>query len=150
MVDSEKPILQLANFLPYKINTLAKRISTNLSTVYEDDFSISLPEWRVVATLGSEHKITASEICALTFMDKVQVSRAIKNLRTKALILEEIDERDNRAKYVSLSASGEELYKSIVPKALAWEGDLLAVLSDDEREMLTAIVNKITMQLDRV
>lgn len=149
MNNNEKPLLELADFLPYKINTLAKRISTNLSTVYEDDFSINLPEWRVIATLGADRKITASEICEYTFMDKVQVSRAIKNLRSKELIHEEIDQNDNRAKYVFLSESGMQLYISIVPKALTWEQELLSVLNDEERESLTAIVTKITNKLDR-
>lgn len=149
MNDDIKPDLQLADFLPYKINTLAKRISTNLSTVYEDDFSIHLPEWRVIATLGEDRKITASEICEYTFMDKVQVSRAIKNLRTKELIHEETDQNDNRAKYVFLSHSGMELYRLIVPKALEWESQLLSVLNEEERDALTLIVNKITNKLDR-
>ncbi len=148
MSEKDLPHLLLTDFLPYKINTLAKRISTNLSTVYEDDFGINLPEWRVIATLGYDRKITASEICEYTFMDKVQISRAIKNLRLKELLHEEVDQNDNRAKYVFLSQTGSDLHKRIVPKALEWEKELLSVLTEEEHNSLSQIVSKITQKLD--
>ncbi|HBO11386.1 MAG TPA: transcriptional regulator, partial [Halieaceae bacterium] len=46
--------LQLKQFLPYRLNDLAERVSRGLAQSYSRDFDLTVAEWRVLATLA-EH-----------------------------------------------------------------------------------------------
>ena len=137
----------LTQFLPYVLVNLAKQTSDVFSSTYKREFGITVPEWRVLAWVALDGTLTASEICKLSTMDKVKVSRAIKLLRDKKLVVERVSEEDNRVKHVSLTNKGEELYAGIVPKARRWEGELLKVLSAGEYRDLMQIFDKLTAQL---
>ena len=42
----------LERFLPYRLNVLASLTSNALAQIYADRFGLTIPAWRVVATLG--------------------------------------------------------------------------------------------------
>ena len=54
--------LVLSNFWPYRIVTLANRISRAIAEHYEAKFSLSVPEWRVMAVLGEGVEMSAGEV----------------------------------------------------------------------------------------
>ena len=138
----------LTNFLPYVLVNLAKQTSDVFSRTYKREFGITVAEWRVIAWVALDGTLTASQICKLSTMDKVKVSRAIKLLRDKELIIETPDEQDNRVKHISFTEKGKALYAGIVPKAQRWEGELLKVLSAGEYRDLMNIFDKLTAQLE--
>jgi DNA-binding MarR family transcriptional regulator len=80
-------------------------------------------------------------------MDKSKVSRAVKALENKHYLIRQIDKKDNRAAYLSLSAKGEMLYQKIAPKALQWERQLIAVLEASEHKKLMKILDKLDKQV---
>lgn len=137
----------LANFLPYRLDYLAKRMSSAFSLIYKTEFDISVPEWRVTALLGEHGKLTSSMICTLSLMDKVKVSRAISGLRKKGWVDEIVDCKDNRAKLISLSEQGLLCYSEISPRARKWDAELLDVLKVGEYKELLCILDKLNSQL---
>jgi DNA-binding MarR family transcriptional regulator len=44
--------LVLENFLPYRLNCLASAVSRDFKAVYGRHYDLTVPEWRVLATLG--------------------------------------------------------------------------------------------------
>ncbi|MGB2742799.1 MAG: MarR family transcriptional regulator, partial [Cognaticolwellia sp.] len=90
---------------------------------------------------------TAKQLCTQADMDKSTVSRAVKALITKGFICSKVNEQDKRAASLMLSDEGEALYKKITPEALAWEAQLLNTLSDDERQQMMSIFEKLKHQL---
>ncbi|MGB2709848.1 MAG: MarR family transcriptional regulator, partial [Pseudoalteromonas nigrifaciens] len=90
---------------------------------------------------------TAKQLCTQADMDKSTVSRAVKALITKGFICSKVNEQDKRAAFLMLSDEGEVLYKKITPEALAWEAQLLNTLSDDERQQMMSIFDKLKHQL---
>lgn len=140
----------LDNFLPYKVVNFAERVSKSLAGIYQEEFDISIAEWRTLACLGENHVALPKDIAQHTFMDKARVSRALKLLFKKQLIIKIPCENDNRAYWVSLSKAGKRLYAAIVPKALAWEANVLAALDDAEYQNLLRILQKLDVRLDEV
>ena len=136
-------LLILQNFLPYRLSVLSNRISQAIADRYEEKFSLSLPEWRVIAILGEEPDLSAAEVSQRTAMDKVAVSRAVKNLLATGRLERHFSNDDRRRSVLSLSAKGREVYQKVLPLALSYEATLLSGLSAKEREFLDNILNKL-------
>ncbi|GAA4875874.1 MarR family winged helix-turn-helix transcriptional regulator [Ferrimonas pelagia] len=73
----------------------------------------------------------------------------MKALDAKDCLLKALDPSDNRANVLSLSAAGWALYHQIAPEALAWEAELLQVLSVTEYRDRLRILDKLDAQLQQ-
>jgi DNA-binding MarR family transcriptional regulator len=132
--------LELAAFIPYRLNRLAVGVSNHLADIYRQRFGLDIPEWRVMATVGSQHGCTAQHIAESTRMHKTRVSRAIAHLEARELIERASSAADRRAREVRLTRSGRRLYAELVPLVLEREGELLSCLTKEQlRGFLTAI-----------
>lgn len=141
--DSARRGLQLESFLPYLVNNLADRISTGLSKIYASEYGLSIPEWRILANLAEHGVLNAKQIVTTTGMEKSKVSRAVKNLTERGLILQRRKDADNRARDLALTDAGLSLYAELVPRALAWEGRLLESLSVSEYRDFMYLLGKL-------
>ena len=139
--------LKLQSFLPYVLNNLAERVSAGLSGIYVDEYQLSIPEWRVIANLAEHSPLNAQQIVELTTMEKSKVSRAVANLSERGLVTQRRAEGDSRAKDLTLTEDGVGLYRSIVPRVLNWERDLLAELTPGEYRDLMYLLDKLGSRL---
>jgi DNA-binding MarR family transcriptional regulator len=142
--------LELEGFLPYRVAVVSRRMSRGLAERYEARFGISIPEWRCLAVLARSGRLTAGELAERTSLDKVQVSRAIARLKTRALVEREVDARDRRAVRLSISSSGDALFREIADVARAWEQELTRALGLSERRTLDRVLQKLEDALGRV
>jgi len=125
--------LRLETFLPYRLNRAAAVASKHFSTIYRNEFNLTVPEWRVLATLGQLGGASAKEIGQHSAMHKTKVSRAVASLQRRRWIAREQDERDRRIEHLSLTTAGQAAYRRLAPKMLAFEDDLLARLAPADR-----------------
>ncbi len=139
--------INLDTFLPYQLTNIATLVSNDFAKVYKREFGLNIPQWRILANLAQYGQSTAKQLCTQADMDKSTVSRAVKALITKGFICSKVNEQDKRAAFLMLSDEGEVLYKKITPEALAWEAQLLNTLSDDERQQMMSIFDKLKHQL---
>ena len=137
------PELKLEDFLPYRLSVLSNQVSQGISETYAKRFGLSVTEWRVVAILGRFPDIPATQIVEYSAMDKVAISRAVRRLLEAGLVKRQRDTSDKRAKLLTLSAQGHEVYSTIAPAALAYEQQLLSVLSTSEQEVLRSLLDKL-------
>ncbi len=140
---NKKNILQLERFLPYKLATLSNRISSAIAALYEQQFNISLPEWRVMAILGEYPNISARQVAFRTAMDKVAVSRAVNKLLDRGFLVRDMADDDRRRSILSLSDSGAEAYDRIVPLALSYEKQIIDQIDHDDLDELYALLDKL-------
>ncbi len=136
-------VLQLDNFLPYRISVLANRLSRTLAGRYQTQFQISIAEWRVLAVLGETPDLSAAEVADKTAMDKVAVSRAVNRLTSVGLLSKHLAEQDKRRSVLSLTTEGTLIYQQIVPVALSFERSLKAALTATELTHLHTLLAKI-------
>ena len=135
--------LSLQQFLPYRLSVLSNRISDSLANKYRKRFGINVHEWRILSALGEEKKLSAVAITNRIAMDKVTVSRAVKRLIEKGLILKDLDSKDQRSYELALSGDGIKIYQQLVPIALAHEQEVIANLSTNEKENLLELLRKL-------
>lgn len=147
---SPKPELDLDQFLPYRLNSLADRISQSLAQLYEECYQLNIAQWRVLAWLSHCDELTAKKVCDCTNMDEARVSRAIQALEERGLISRTPSPRDQRLHELRLTEAGHALLTKLIPDAQAWEAELVATLSAGEYRDLFNIMRKLERQLDRL
>ena len=76
-------------------------------------------------------------------MDKVTVSRAVRNLRDRGLVLRAKHKSDGRASLLRLSEDGRAVYDEIAPLATRVELELLDDMAEDEVRALTALLQRL-------
>jgi DNA-binding MarR family transcriptional regulator len=143
MSEQAHPVLDLEHFLPYRLSVLSNRISSDLADFYRERFGLSVTEWRVMAILGRYPGASGMDITERTAMDKVAVSRAVNALLARGLMLREFDQSDRRRSILTLSSEGQGVYDQIAPLALRLEASLLSSLSDQERQQLWGLLDKL-------
>ena len=135
--------LILEEFLPYRLAVLSHTVSTTIAQVYEERFSLSIPEWRVIAILGRYPGLSAVEVAERTVMDKVAVSRAVTKLLKNGRIDRQFADADRRRSILNLSQEGRRVHNEIAPLALQFERDLLEGLSGDDLAKLDFIMEHL-------
>jgi len=136
--------LKLKEFLPYRLSVLSNQISRSISNNYEQQFSLSPAQWRIIAVLGEESDLSAAQVAERTAMDKVAISRAVKKLLAANRLERHFSESDKRRSVLALSEQGQEIYKQVVPLALTYETKIMRQLSKKELESLDYLLNKLS------
>jgi DNA-binding MarR family transcriptional regulator len=135
--------LRLEDFLPYRLAVLSNTVSTTVARAYDKRFSVSIPEWRVIAVLGRFPGLSAVEVAERTLMDKVAVSRAVTKLIKNGRIDREFADADKRRSILNLSEDGKQLHDEIAELALQFERDLLQGFEDAEIDNLNNIMERL-------
>jgi DNA-binding MarR family transcriptional regulator len=140
----------LERFLPYRLNVLASLTSQALAQIYAERFGLSIPGWRVIATLGQYGVRTARDIAEHAVMHKSTVSRAVSQLESRGLVRRKPNPDDRREERLELTAAGQGIYRAVAPEALAFEARLLSVLTAAEQSHLAALIDKLDRHARRL
>jgi DNA-binding MarR family transcriptional regulator len=140
---SGKPLLQLEDFLPYRLNVAAAVVSEGLARLYSEKFGIDIPGWRVIATLGQIGQCTAKTIGLHSHMHKTKVSRAVSELEGRTLIRRAINPSDKREAFLVLTDKGRQVYEDIVPLAKTYQTQLLARYSAADQMLFQRILRDL-------
>ncbi len=110
---SKNRIVSLEDFWPYQVVLLADLVSRHTNSVLKSHGKINLSQWRVLAAIGDNPGRMASEVVAMTPMDKGIVSRATTALVEDGLVKKKIDPNDRRRAELFLTARGQKQYDQI-------------------------------------
>lgn len=140
---------RLEEYLPYRLSLLSNTVSQGIAHRYQQDHDISVTEWRIIVMLGRFPGLTASEVVERTAMDKVAISRAVRTLEEKGLVQRQTDKNDRRRLRLYLTRGrGKRVVESIVPRAAAYETELLNALDAGERASLDALLDKLQVSAE--
>jgi DNA-binding MarR family transcriptional regulator len=138
----------LHGFLPYQLAVLADYTSTRFAEVYSGKFGLSIPEWRVLATVGERDLLRAKDIEAERHLHKTVVSRAIARLRARGLVELKNNAEDRRESFLLLTAKGRKLYGEIIPLARTYSDEIVASLNAAERVGLERGIARMMQRVD--
>jgi len=135
---------ELEQFLPYRLSILSNLVSRGLARIYQKDYGLSIPEWRVMAVLGRYPGLTASQLGERTVMDKVTISRAVNSLLKRKLVERIRDEADRRKRPLRVSnGPGRALLDHLIPLALRYQDVLWNRLSKQEKKLFESLMRKL-------
>ena len=149
MTTERKQILDLQQFLPYSLTNIAMQMSEQFSELYQQQFNLTVPQWRVIANLAQYGECSAKELCDMAQMDKSTVSRAVKSLLSRELIVAKANPTDKRASLLSLSAGGIALHEQIVPLANEWQARLVSGLDSQALQQFMDTLSTLSARLNK-
>lgn len=121
----------LDEFLPYRVNVLASRLSRDFATRYRERFGISIPEWRVVAHLSQSGAVSVREIHERVDMDKSKVSRAAQRLEAAGYVEKRVNPADRRLVELTLTPAGRAMMDELTRVAQDYQRELVARLGEE-------------------
>lgn len=130
----------LTDLMSHKLHQLASLWSVSASLRYERKFQISLLEWRAIGMLGGFSPLSLKELARRAGLDKSYASRTVSSLIERGWVLSERDNNDGRGVMLKLSASGEKLYRRILPDAISRNERMLSMLSSVQRDQLFGLL----------
>jgi DNA-binding MarR family transcriptional regulator len=140
---SHEDILWLADYLPYRLAVVAMRMLRDASRVYKSRRNpLTTAQWRTIGILANHEPLTATELCRISMLDKVAISRALGQLQRRGFVARQRLTDDRRAHHVTLTANGWRYYTDLVPEMKRQEQTLRTVLKAGELEMLFALLER--------
>jgi DNA-binding MarR family transcriptional regulator len=137
MSDAVSDKIELDQYAPYFLGTIANRWTAASSRRYLREFGVGIAEWRVLASLRSLGQATSLDTANLTGMDPAAVTRALSQLEDKGCAEPVAGRFIGRTKPFALTEKGMALYADMRRVALEREAVLLQDLTpDDRRELL--------------
>ncbi|MFP3564163.1 MarR family winged helix-turn-helix transcriptional regulator [Paraburkholderia sp. SIMBA_030] len=133
----------LEQLLTYRLHVLNKLTERGISERYQDKLGVTLPEARVIASVGSFGPFSIMELARHANLDKSQASRAAEALIKQGLVKREPSAEDGRVVLVSLTAEGRALYRKVMPMARRWNDDLFECLDEQEKLAFGHALDKI-------
>jgi DNA-binding MarR family transcriptional regulator len=135
--------LQLQEYLPYRLSVAANAVSRLIARAYENQFGLTIPQWRLMAVLGDEGALTQQALCGRTLMDKVTVMRAAQGLTRRRLVRRRPNDQDGRSHRLDLSPAGYAMYCKVIPLAREYESQLLAGLNGSDVARLHRLLRQV-------
>jgi len=147
--------LKVNEFLTFHLLRLSSLAKASVAKAYLDPAGLSVPEWRLLASVASHSPLPFSDITAMTTMDKGQVSRTLRSAQVKGLVETELVSADRRGigegglsssisrVIVRITPAGRELHDKVMPIAQDYQAGLLNVMSVEERRVLLDVLKRV-------
>jgi len=108
-----------------------------------DELAVTRAGIIVLLTLAEQQPMSMHDLATIIARDKSQVSRLVRDLECKGLLLRTCHSEDARVSLLSLTDAGTDLLARKQRVITALIADLLKPLDDAERTTLAAILNKL-------
>ena len=136
-------VLDLDGYIPFLISAIGNKWSRSSSSLYLKEFGVGVTEWRIIAMLAIEPRITAYRTCQVIGLDKAAASRALKALEGRGLVRSWQQDPQNHRKLSELTPDGWALHDRIIQTARRREALMLADVSRDEVATLAELLRRL-------
>jgi DNA-binding MarR family transcriptional regulator len=133
--------------IPHRLLLLARMIDRETSRQLQEEFELSVAEWRVLAFICAAGPASASHIGSAGQIDRAEISRAVRKLAAADLIAREQDEGHRRRRIIHPTAAGRRLFGQIRELRRNYFQTLMGGIPADDRHRLDAMLEKIAHQL---
>jgi len=137
----------IENLIIYHIHRISRQWGRQSAILYEREFGLKLTEVWVLQLIGDFPEATISQLTRHSHMDKAAISRAVRGLEQKELVVRLAPPDDRRLFLLTLSPSGLEIYAKVVPLREERQKRLVENLNASERAALFRTFDKIYAQL---
>src|SRR6201993_3247906 len=136
---------RLSYILDEQIGFILRQVWQRHPTIFARDIGTNLTptQWAALSKLAETGPCSQNQLGRLTAMDVATIKGVIDRLTARGLTETSADPQDGRRLKVSLTRNGRELAEKAASNALAITRETLAPLEANEREMLTALLNKL-------
>ncbi len=135
--------LDLDNYVPALITFVSNKVSKGASATYRKHFGVGITDWRTMSMLAVEPNIPASRISEVRGIDKAAISRTLKSLKERDLVVYPTENGSLRHQAIALTDKGKKLHDEIIMVALAREQALLSGFTKEETMFFISLLHKL-------
>ena len=144
---------QFPTFYLVRLSSMAKAC---IGREYLEPAGLSVPEWRLLATVVDHSPIPFAEITSITTMDKGQVSRTLRSAQMKGYIKTEVTTERRATEtgngsagrvMVHVTEAGRALYDKVMPAAQRYQLSLIELMSPEERRVMLDVLQRMYRHL---
>lgn len=127
------------------MDRLMRRIHSGLQSrsAEFDTYSVGPGGGMVLMTLGDTGCIGLAELTQRVARDKSQITRTIKSLENKGLVMRQASETDGRVSLVSLTEAGETVVEHLVAAVTSVIGEIMDPLPEAEQTQLKDLLRRV-------
>ena len=134
----------------YRLLKLTSLMGRPFFTRFAQQYEMSANDWRVVTTLAAVPEAASHELCQITGMHPMNVSRSVATLRKQGRVSERTDPNNRRRKILSLTPKGWDIYNRGVPQVRKLAQFLFSSMSPLEVEFFGRLVDLLVNRLEEV
>lgn len=116
----------------HKLLKLNHRLLAPFSAHFEQQFNITVNQFRVLMMVGRLGATASHEIVELTAANPMSVSRSVAELKKSGRLNVASDPNNGRRKTLTLTAEGQKLYEAMLPATAKVMAYLFKDLREDE------------------
>ncbi|NBS47786.1 MAG: MarR family transcriptional regulator [Betaproteobacteria bacterium] len=135
-----------SSFLRTLLGYNTRRATLRIFEVFHErmrGYDLNPVEFSVLSLIGHNPGVTAGQICDELEIPAPNLAKIVSRLNQRQLIRREARAEDKRAFHLSLSTTGHKLLKQIEPVVEKLEQEASAGLTDKQREMVNALLQRI-------
>lgn len=136
------PPRRLADLASYLLNRIVFRHNQSVQDKLRAQGHITITI-RAVNTLSVYGELTVNELCVHAMAEQPTMSRALDRMAANGLIERSVSDTDSRVRVIRLTPAGEALSREIWPVMTGANEELLASLSETERETFMRLLTKV-------
>ena len=125
------------------INELQTKLETSLDKALER-FDVSAAQYVVVSALANGRAETAAQLCKEISYSPGAMTRMLNRLEAKNLICRTLQEDNLRARKLTLTDTGKQLYPKLKSASVSVVEEIFAPLGTEELKAIESILQKVT------
>lgn len=128
----------------YQLWVLTNLTARPFGVLFGRRFHLNLNDWRIMVTVADRPGITAQALADYSGLDKMSVSRGVRNLEAQGRLMRDGNEADRRLRHLFLTDTGWTVYTEIARAAARREADLYRALTPAELRDFHRLLTRLT------
>ncbi len=133
--------------VPYQLLLVAKLIDRESARQLQSEHGLSLPEWRVLAFIGTSGSASASEIGTAGEIDRAEISRAVAKLTNARYVARRPSNNNRRRLIISMTPTGRVKFEQVRDERRKFFYEITASLSKEGRMRLSRDLEAIVRNI---
>ena len=133
-------IHSVAGHLIRRLHQISTRIFT--TRTQEAGFDLTSVQFAAMDAIRAHPGIDQAGVAALIAYDRATIGGVIDRLEQKSIIVRTVNSRDRRAREISMTPKGNELYSALQPVVQSLQREILQRLDETEHATFMALLQK--------
>lgn len=115
-----------------------------------NEFNLTPVQYAALVALQAYEGTDATRLSSLIAFDRATIGNVLERLEKRGLIRREAGTEDKRQKLLFLTKAGKKILEDVTPAVDRVQARILAPLCEDERQMMVALLTKMTLSNNEV
>ncbi len=138
------------DLLTFRINRLMASAGALVTRLCEGRYGITRREWRLICLLAEQGAMSPSELAVRSHLPRGPVSKHIRDLADKRLLIKRPVAGDMRRARLELTAEGRRIHAQLFPQSEHFHRQVLQALTPAELTAFDSALSRLTEATDRL